>query len=69
MEFRLDEQIMDLLIQNAQDQNGISVDRSDLNLARRWINQMVRKGTDGIKITTGPEPDSWIVRVYGDFER
>lgn len=64
----LDKNIMEMLIRNAQ-REGVEVDPWDLDLLRRWMNQAVKRGTDGIKIVVGPEPDSWIVRIYGDFER
>lgn len=42
---------------------GVSIDEWDLRLMRQWLNVMFEKGTDGIKITTGPEQDTWLVRL------
>lgn len=42
---------------------GVPVDENDLRLLRRWLDVMFKRGTDGIKITVGKEPDTWIVRL------
>jgi len=42
---------------------GVPVDEYDLRLMRKWLDIMFKKGTNGIKITVGDEPDTWIVRL------
>ena len=42
---------------------GVPVDGWDLRLIHRWPRIMFQEGTNGIKITAGSEPNTWLVKL------